>query len=303
MKHFVFIITIVFFISCSTKKENTSEVPKITFLTSYYEEFVNAAKHLDKRGKDSCRRKMWEYLFIRYFSKCENTQWFNENPSDTVRYSEELKDLSKMILLLKKNEDTIKARIEKAFANCYKYLPYGGVSVFINPSMMDEKTTIRMGGVTGFTPGSKLILLYIDPSIKNWEEQLEITLAHEFNHTYWIKYNNDLYQNTLLDFMVCEGKAEAFSHLVYPKTINSWDTSLTKVEKKKFWNEAKTKLETKDYEFQQEFMFGGKEYPYCTGYILGRDIVEAYLKKNTNIEPKNWTNFSPEFILKESGYK
>jgi uncharacterized protein YjaZ len=289
--------------NCSSPEEDDLTTDQIIFLTPYYEEYVKAAKDHNKKYQDSCLRKRREFIFIRYFSKCENAQLFNEDDNDTILINSNPDDLSKAIQLLNTNEQIIKKRIEIALANCYKYLRYDGVRIFVGPSSLKKEWSEKMGGVSGLTPGSKHILLFVDPSIPGWENQLEVSLAHEFNHAYWTKYNNDSYSYNLLEWMVCEGKAEAFSHIVYPKISSPWDSVIPAVQKRELWDTIKLKLNSRDYELNANIMFGDNGYPRCCGYILGRNIVEAALKKSPNMEAKNWTNLSADYILKESGYK
>ena len=300
----IFALSLLIFVSCNSQKEkNNLSTHKITFLTPYYEEYVKNAKNLDKKGRDSCLRKRRELIFIRYFTKCEILEFFNETPSDTAFTTNNFDELSENIKLLNSKQELIKKLVETALVKCHEYLQYDSVNIFIGPSSLKKEIEKKMGGVSGFTPGSKDILIFVNPSLKGWEILLESTVAHEFNHTYWIKYYNKPYSGTLLEWMVCEGKAETFSHTVYPHLKEPWDSTLSLEQKKELWDKIKPNLQSTDHSLGSDVMFGSKNYPFCGGYILGRDIVTSALKKNPNMETKYWTNFSPEFILKESGYK
>jgi uncharacterized protein YjaZ len=304
MKHLVFIIIISLLISCQGKKENNLDTHKITFLTTYYEEYLNAAKKVDRKGKDSCRRKMREQMYIRYFTKCENNVRFNINPKDTDFVTQDLDILANKLKFLNENEAKIKKIIETSLVNCYKYLQYDSVKIYIGPQIVKKETSEIAGGVSGFTPGSKDILLFIDPYVKGWEEVLESTLAHEFTHAYWIKFNNADYKNTLLEWMICEGKAEAFSYLVYPKRKQLWDSTFSIERKKELWKRILVNLKSTDYKIGSDVMLGGRNgYPFGYGYVVGREIVESVLKKEKSMEPKEWINFSADYFFEKSGYK
>lgn len=302
MKHFVFVITIVFFISCQTSEKSTGSNDKIIFLTGPYSKWIEASKNLSPAQNLKYGKKIMDSLYYTYFSKCEYAYMYKSFSSDTSVSYLDFKSLKKTIELIDAKQQVIQERINKALSKCRNYINYNDLSIFIFPSF-DSTSSEKHGGVGGFTVGSKHITIAIDPFAKGWEDQLEITIAHEFHHAYWTKSNFRSMRSDFLDRLIFEGKAEAFSHLVYPKITQPWDTALSLSQKKEMWNKVKDKLTNADFIWQDSVMFGIENYPLCGGYILGRDIVEAALKKNPSIEPKHWTNYSPEYLLKESGYK
>lgn len=302
MKHFVFTITIAFFISCQTKEKSNDSNDKIIFLTSPYSKWVERSKSLSYSENIKYGERILDSLFYTYFSKCEYSYMYKSFSADTSVTYLDFKSLQKTIELIDAKQQVIQERINKALSKCRDYIDYNDLNIFIFPGF-DSASSERSGGVGGFTVGSKHITIAIDPFVKGWEDQLEITIAHEFHHAYWTKLNFRSMLSDFLDRLIFEGKAEVFSHLVYPEIKQPWDSTLSHTQKKELWNMIRNKLTSNDFIWQDSIMFGIQNYPYCGGYILGRDIVEATLKKTPSIEPKHWTNFSPDYFLKENGYK
>lgn len=289
--------------SCTPPKEkNNLSTHKIIFLTNLYSNWLEVDKKLSPKESIKYGGKLLDSIFDTYFSKCEYAALFQSYRADTSNGIVDRTSLKKTIELLNSQQQTIKDRINNALMKCEDYLPYDNLNIFIFPSF-DSTDSEKYGGVGGLTVGSKHITIFIDPFAKGWEEQLEITIAHEFHHAYWTELNFNSIQGTFRERLIFEGKAEVFSHLIYPEIKQPWDSTLSEIQKKELWNKIRNKLENTDFVWQDSIMFGIKEYPLCGGYILGRDIVTAALKQCPNMEPKYWTNFSPDFILKTSGYK
>jgi uncharacterized protein YjaZ len=50
-------------------------------------------------------------------------------------------------------------------------------------------------------------------------------------------------------------------------------------------------------------VFGnGSTVPRQAGYTIGFEIVQAWLKRNPDIPPDEWSRLSPQSILEGSGY-
>ena len=274
---------------------------KIIFFTSCYSSWLEADKKLSRKESVKYGEKLLDSIFNVYFSKCEYAGMFQYYGPNTSKGFLDRTSAMKVIEQLNSQQQTIKDRINTALMKCQNYLSYDDLNIFIFPSF--DSSSEKTWGIDGLTIGSKEIIIAINPFAKGWEDALEITIAHEFHHAYWTNLNFNSLRNIFLDRLIFEGKAEVFSHLVYPKIKEPWDSTLTEIQKKELWNKIKNKLENTDYVWQDSIMFGSKDYPFCGGYILGRDIVTSALKKSPNIEAKYWTNFSPDFILKSSGYK
>ena len=105
---------------------------------------------------------------------------------------------------------------------------------------------------------------------------LEYSVAHEFNHAYWTNENlTDTYKFTLLRYLVFEGKADSFAHLLYPKVKAPWAFALDNKGKTDLWNKIKPDLQSDNHTLLGEVIFGSKNYPGWGGYTLGYNNKQA----------------------------
>lgn len=299
-------LTILLTINCCSpnKEKNDLSTNKIIFLTDVYETYLtHEGKNANKETLANKLKDIHEGLFDQYFSKCEYAELLKEESSDSLYALIDPTKYLKIIQGVNSNKKIITERINTVLSKCNEYLPYEGVNIFISVDFGNDTTFYKkFDGIGGVTAGSHQIAITINPSVKGWEDNLEITIAHEFHHAYWTKFNLESSNPAFLHRIIFEGKAEVFSHLLYPDIKQPWDNTLTETQKKELWTKIKPHLNSTDFSLQDNIMFGYNGYPFCSGYILGRDIVSAALKKDPHIEVKNWTNFSPEYILKTSGY-
>lgn len=161
-----------------------------------------------------------------------------------------------------------------------------------------------MSGIMGLTAGSKQFILTIEPDILGWENMLEYAVAHGYNHAYWTNENfGKSTKWTLLDYLVFEGRADYFAHMLYPDVIAPWLMALTETQKSDLWNNIKPNLQSEDIGYQMEVMFGSRNYPAWGGYSLGYDIVLSALANNKDLKAVSWTNLEADKILELSKYK
>tara|TARA_B100000809_G_scaffold143752_1_gene141300 strand:- start:3986 stop:4321 length:336 start_codon:yes stop_codon:yes gene_type:complete len=109
----------------------------------------------------------------------------------------------------------------------------------------------KMISIMGLTAGSKQIILTVELDILGWENMLEYTVAHEFNHAYWTKLNYEKSTNwTLLDYLVFEGKGDYFAHSLYPSVIAPWTVALNENQISDLWNKIKPNFKVKILAFK-----------------------------------------------------
>jgi uncharacterized protein YjaZ len=214
-------------------------------------------------------------------------------------------ELTKAIHTLKDNRTQIENIISAAFNKCNIYLKNDSLTFYIIPTSLNIKEiVIKMGGVTGLTAGSKQILITINPEVNTWKETLEYTVAHEFNHAYWTNINfNNSSKQTLIEYLVFEGKADSFAHILYSKVKAPWTYALSQKEKVELWNKIRPNLNSENDFFLGEVMFGSKNYPIWGGYTLGFDILQTAFKSHPELTKTNWTNLDANKILEMSNYK
>ena len=163
----------------------------------------------------------------------------------------------------------------------------------------------QMKGVTGITYEKGKILILINPLTEDWKNTLNYTIAHEYHHSTWstrqTRAGNKI-SFTVLDYLILEGRADSFAHMVYPNMNAPWVENLE--DEKKIWEKIKPNLKNTDYTYMQKVIFGDySEYPLWTGYKIGYSIVQTFLKNNPNISIEEWTDLSSDELLLMSGYE
>ena len=309
MKYGLTGIISLFFLGCGqqpsqTTDSNKEKTPfcKVIYLDHYYTDFLKAVS-ADNSNRDKLyTEKIKEPLIKDHFSKSEYSDLVLESFSYPIA---DTSGLTKFISDLNANRTQIEEIISSAFADCNKHLKNDSVVFYIVPSTSDLKEVIsKMGGVTGQTAGSKQVLLTIDFNLNSWKELLTYTVAHEFNHTYWTNtYKNLYFKFTLLRYMIFEGMADSFAHLMYPDVKAPWTSALSDNEKAALWNRIKPDLQSDDPTLLSSVMFGSKDYPIWGGYTLGYDLIQKASKNRPDFFKTKWTISDDEKILELSGYK
>lgn len=304
---FSFLVFIALF-SCGPQSSNVSHAEKIKspfhkviYLDSYYSHFINSIKSdttgIQKKYSEIIKDAILSDHFL-------NTEYF-EIIIESFSYP--IKDTSgllKFVSDINANKNQIETIISGAFKLCNKHLNNDSVIFYILPLNADIKKILnKMGGVSGQTAGSNKILLTIDFDNASWKEMLEYAVAHEFNHAYWTRINYSAsYKWTLIRYLLFEGKADSFAHLLYPNVKAPWTIALSNKEKENLWNKIKPNLQSENPSLHGEIMFGYKNYPTWGGYTLGYDIMQAAFKNNPELLKTNWTNLEAEKLLELSGY-
>ncbi len=159
-----------------------------------------------------------------------------------------------------------------------------------------------MNGVSGFSPGSGKILLFLYPE-ENWEAVTEYTTAHEYYHSVWTeKYYDAENQFDLLDQIISEGRAEAFAHTIYPDVEILWLERLSPDQEENVWRMMQPYLDEKSYQQIERFMFGDNTIPKWAGYKIGYQIVQAYLSRHPGEKVTDWISLDAQELLAASGY-
>jgi uncharacterized protein YjaZ len=309
MRYQLALLIILFLPGCRQQSKKTADADKsgaprykIIYLEDYYSSYLKAAKDYYFDRDKIYQEKIAEPILKNYFSKSEYADLVKENMSDPIQ---DTNGLTKAISELKENKVQIEDIISVVLMKCSRHLKNDSLTFYILPAIKATKEIInKMGGVFGLTAGSKQILLTIDPEIHTWKEVLEYTVAHEFNHAYWTKNNfNNFFKWTLLKYLIFEGKADLFAHLLYPEVKAPWTIALSEKEKIELWNKIKPGLKSENTFLIGEVMFGSKNYPFWGGYTLGFDILRTALKNHPELAETDWTNVDADEIVKMSNYK
>lgn len=138
-----------------------------------------------------------------------------------------------------------------------------------------EFITKAMHGVTGLTAGSGRIMLKVSVDA-DWARMLPYALAHELHHSYWASHDFDPAKPfSLLDYMVFEGRADYFAHLLYPDTFAPWDEALTDSQFAALWPRLRGDADSTDFAMMRAVMFGDprQQIPQWAGYSVGYRLV------------------------------
>ena len=189
----------------------------------------------------------------------------------------------KLGLFKDKNVEMI---VNDALSKSNSHLAGINTTVYIFPSVGDyEQMTDLLGGVAGVTIGQGKLLILVDPTVDNWESVLSYVVAHEYHHSIWTSKQLKEKSFTLLDYLVFEGRADSFAHIVYPEVEVPWSSSLELSTEKTMWDYIDGQLNSSNSDLLNKVMFGdGMDYPHWSGYTIGYHIVQNYLEKNPEVD-------------------
>lgn len=170
---------------------------------------------------------------------------------------------------------------------------------------VDSEGAIPETGIGGYTdPISGVVSISLDITERDVAESLRVwlpaELAHELDHTARIQVGPG-YGSTLIDEMVTEGMADAFSLQSFSEIPRiPWDHALTKGQERTVWARARRHLgQNVDH---AEWFFGSGELPRWAGYTIGFDIVSGYLQRHPNATAADLVTLSADTILRGSGF-
>jgi len=284
----------------TTFGQTTSD--KIIFLTEFYTEFIDKVK-ADEKNRDSIyKEEVQTLIHKKYFQQSEYSFFVKDWFAPTIKNIPELKKSIERISL---NNEKIRSKIIGALNKSRQSIDNDSLTIYIIPVNPESRQIIEaMTGIMGLTAGSKQIILTIEPDILGWENMLEYVVAHEYNHAYWTNVNfGKSFKWTLLHYLVFEGRADYFAHLLYPNVVAPWTIALTENQKSDLWNKIKPNLQSEDISYEMEVMFGSRNYPVWGGYSVGYDIVVTALTNGKNLKAVKWANFEADKILALSNYK
>ena len=316
MKTFLTLALVVFLVGCGqqTKQNANKDIPhptvyvtpagdKIVFLEDYYGFYLNSLKNDYAKRNQLYERVVKDTIVTNYFTKSDYSELVKGKLSTPLR---DTAGLRKYILDIRANTPKIEDIITSALIESRKYLKNDSVTIYVLPCTADvEKVLTGKKGAEGLTAGAKQILITVDPEISEWAEMVSYTVAREFEHAYWTKMNfNKSYQPTLLDYMISEGRADSYAHLLYPNTVATWTKVMDKKVEDELWQRIKSQLKNTNMAYEYDVMDGSKsEYVFWGGFTLGYHIVQSALKNHPELAPAEWTNLPSEKILEMGDYK
>lgn len=279
-----------------------STEPKQNFqVISVYKGMSSYIESVQENSNADIETLFNEYVIDPYWSECVEG---GEYISADYTVAEPIEDLDQLSIAIDKlRSSNVENIVEEALRKSAEQLRGPDTTVCIY-ALNPEETDIReyMSGVKGNTAGSGKIWMFIYPE-ENWIELTQYTIAHEYHHSVW---TDDYYDPSkpfeLIEYMVFEGRADSFAHIVYPDVIVPWVTFLTQEQEIEQWEAMQKYLDDTSYEIQARYMFGDGIIPLWTGYGIGYQIVQAYLANHPDETVEDWTALDAHELLEKSGY-
>jgi uncharacterized protein YjaZ len=223
---------------------------------------------------------------------------------ETIRIPYQPGGLLKKEVELLRNSDILDIT-KTALLNITSNLPGPDTKIIFmpaNPAMHDlfVKYNFCMNGVT---LGSGKIIIMIDPSFPQWKKTLPNVLAHEYHHSTWISRNWKDPDFTLLEYLIFEGRADAFASNLYKDAENPWTAMIDKEQEDKVWKLIRPEIFMKGHERINKVMSGNSDIPVGSGYTIGFHIVKSFKQNNPEYSDREIIDLKPEVILKKSKYE
>lgn len=212
--------------------------------------------------------------------------------------SPETRDLKLKLDLFKEHD--VKKLINDTLLKCQQHLKSKTTCVYVLPSFSETSwISSTLGGIAACTIGKGKILLFIDPTFTNWDQMLPYAIAHEYHHSVVFgKINQN--RLTLFDFIMMEGKADAFANILFPKVALLW---LKGHLDPQIWEKLYPDRYRYDSDFVNKILYSGDDfYPPFTGYKVGYEIMQHFLIRHPNVPISKWSFYHPEYILQKSGF-
>lgn len=170
-------------------------------------------------------------------------------------------------------------RIHDAFSKASKVLEdifpiYTAVDIVFYDNVFEVN---KDSGVGGQTISEHLIMIPLDSAFDFTEEEIFVTICHEFHHKIRLEAFGPMYD--LLDSVIAEGLAEQFEKELLPdRQLVTYKNAPLPDHMTQALKDLKKIIDGDDYDYNEWFL-GTGTYPKWHGYVLGNYIVDKYTKK------------------------
>ncbi len=194
--------------------------------------------------------------------------------------------------------------VNSTFEGVVNELPGPDTKILFIPSNPEHKEILESYGVGlhAITPGVGKIIVSINPTIENWQHLLPFALAHEYHHSVWIWRNFERSDLTPLEYVILEGRADAFARELFPDTLHPFLNALSEEEEIRIWNIIKPEMNVRNSGLNDKIMSGTREIPVGSGYSIGFSIVQSFKINNPQISDMELIDMDPEYILSLSKF-
>lgn len=306
-------IPLLLLAACSSEKENAKTTKKnfdmqpesvkinsdsellIVPLYTQYQKYLEASLATDDMEQKKENYKKFVLDYIEEIGKKENLETADLKGNFLLSSTAYEKELLNRIDGLVQRHDEVKETVTKNYIAANKVLPKKKSTIFLIPVNSEFLPVAEsMGGVSG-AAYKNTYALYLD---ENFDKKvLAYTTAHEYHHL--ILYDKpDFKVSSVLKSVITEGKADAFADRVVKDVSPPWNEPMDEKTKKhvaSLVNDYQTTF--------NDFVIGNEQkgIPRWSNYILGRDILNHYLKSHPNVPIAEWTSKEDNEIL--DGYK
>jgi uncharacterized protein YjaZ len=217
-----------------------------------------------------------------------------------VTITNDVETLKEYTAKLIRHQDETNEVIKEALTKSSKILEGEDKTVYILP-VNPEVPMKGMGGVAAWTLDDNAILLLLEPSYK--DERLAYTVAHEYHHA--VLMENSPGYDSVLDFVIFEGKGDAFAKTLYPEVEVPWTKNVDDKELEVSFSQLKEYGRTSQFEIYYEWESGNDSMniPRWANYRMGFLMMESYLNEHGNAPVKEWTDMDADELLMDSEYK
>jgi uncharacterized protein YjaZ len=223
--------------------------------------------------------------------------WLNDYLTAPIN----IEKLNESIILLDENYEHFSQLIKESLEKSVKLLPGGKKTIYLFPINPDHSVLIsQMNGVTGIAAPEQFIVLQIAPQ-KYKEEMIPYTIAHEYHHTVYYE-KTKTQKRDLLDYVLVEGKADAFANLVYPNMNIPWIAEVPQGDENTIWNWANERRFSFNEDDLAEMRTGNRMIPQWSDYRIGYQIMQDFLKDNPDVPINEWTFMDADEILENSHF-
>ncbi|OIU71806.1 hypothetical protein BHE18_03885 [Rossellomorea aquimaris] len=218
----------------------------------------------------------------------------------SVTITQRINELKEKTAQLIRDQDKTNAAIQGALDASTGLLSGGDKTFYVLPVNPDLPME-GMGGVAAWTLDENVILLLLDPSYK--EDRLSYTIAHEYHHA--VSMESDPIYDSLLDFVLFEGKGDAFAQNVYPDVKIPWTTKVKDIELEVAFSQLEAAGMTAEMELYHSWELGdpAMNIPRWANYKMGNLIMQSYLENHPGVPIGEWTSLGAEELVRESDYE
>ncbi len=267
----------------------------------FYEEILDYIENMKGNILEKDQEAIFQENVLKPFNEKTSLDITSED-TQFLKPSWRIEELEENTKALMNNEKQINRLIEEAAVKSAELLPGEDTAIYIFPAN-PEKDLRDINGIEAEIISENGFILNIDPSFS--EDALKSTVAHEYHHLIKFLYNGDHIINKLLDMVIIEGEAVAFSKLVYPEIKINWAESLSDNEESIILEVLRKNMYSTSWDDYDKLVNGNAVLglPQMANYKIGYKIVDSYLENNPEVSIDEWIKLNTEEIVKGSQYR